>query len=521
MEDSPRHPVSKSGDTLRGPLSHMESALRELRMWKLRAEGVMSASDQILREWHTSDDDSIYSGAMELILGILPHELPGRFETWMSLIHPDDHPAYRSQIEAVLLSGGSFEIEYRARKNNGKYTLLLERGYFVTPEQGGGAVLSSVITDVSELREMESRLRQTQRAEAFGQLVGGVAHDFNNMLSVIIGYSQIMMEETDTSEENHIFLSEIEKAAARASSLTNQLLAFNKPPDTKRGRLTINELLLDISKMLKRLLGEQIELEIIPELTLWPLEADRSQIEQSFINLAVGARGTMPNGGKVTITAKNVTLREAKTINDQKIPPGDHVHVCLIQTPRLSSASAEQALANSSIKNAKMVIEQNDGHLVVSQSKDNEICFGVYFPSAQATPLTPAFINTIKTAKQSTILLVEDDTAMRRFIRTVLKRLGHIVISAPDGEEALALLEKSRPLEPNLLLTDMVMPRLGGLDLAQKLSEQFPKMPILLMSGYPEQHAIASKSGLEFSFLRKPFATGELISKVGCLLQGA
>ena len=521
MEDSPRHPVSKSGDTLRGPLSHMESALRELRMWKLRAEGVMSASDQILREWHTSDDDSIYSGAMELILGILPHELPGRFETWMSLIHPDDHPAYRSQIEAVLLSGGSFEIEYRARKNNGKYTLLLERGYFVTPEQGGGAVLSSVITDVSELREMESRLRQTQRAEAFGQLVGGVAHDFNNMLSVIIGYSQIMMEETDTSEENHIFLSEIEKAAARASSLTNQLLAFNKPPDTKRGRLTINELLLDISKMLKRLLGEQIELEIIPELTLWPLEADRSQIEQSFINLAVGARGTMPNGGKVTITAKNVTLREAKTIHDQKIPPGDHVHVCLIQTPRLSIASAEQALANSSIKNAKMVIEQNDGHLVVSQSKDNEICFGVYFPSAQATPLTPAFINTIKTAKQSTILLVEDDTAMRRFIRTVLKRLGHIVISAPDGEEALALLEKSRPLEPNLLLTDMVMPRLGGLDLAQKLSEQFPKMPILLMSGYPEQHAIALKSGLEFSFLRKPFATGELISKVGCLLQDA
>ena len=329
------------------------------------------------------------------------------------------------------------------------------------------------------------------------------------------------MEETDTSEENHIFLSEIEKAAARASSLTNQLLAFNKPPDTKRGRLTINELLLDISKMLKRLLGEQIELEIIPELTLWPLEADRSQIEQSFINLAVGARGTMPNGGKVTISAKNVTLREAKTIHDQKIPPGDHVHVCLIQTPRLSSASAEQALANSSIKNAKMVIEQNDGHLVVSQSKDNEICFGVYFPSAQAAPLTPAFINTIKTAKQSTILLVEDDTAMRRFIRTVLKRLGHIVISAPDGEEALALLEKSRPLEPNLLLTDMVMPRLGGLDLAQKLSEQFPKMPILLMSGYPEQHAIALKSGLEFSFLRKPFATGELISKVGCLLQDA
>jgi two-component system cell cycle sensor histidine kinase/response regulator CckA len=273
--------------------------------------------------------------------------------------------------------------------------------------------------------------------------------------------------------------------------------------------------------MLKRLLGEQIELEIIPEATLWPLEADRSQIEQSFINLAVGARGTMPNGGKITITAKNVTLREAKTIHDQKIPPGDHVHVCLIQTPRLFRTSAELALANSSVKSAQTVIEQNGGRLVVTESNDDEICFGLYFPSAQETPLAPASKNTIRTAKQATILLVEDDTAMRRFTRTVLKRLGHIVITAPDGEEALALLEKSRPLEPNLLLTDMVMPRLGGLELAQKLFEKFPKMPILLMSGYPEQHSIASNSDLEFSFLRKPFATGELISKVGCLLQDA
>jgi hypothetical protein len=520
MEDAPSHPVSKSGDTLHGPLSHMESALRELRMWKLRAEGVMSASDQILREWHTSDDDSVYSGAMELILGILPHELPGHFETWMSLIHLDDQASYRSQIEEVLLSGGSFEVEYRARRSNGKYTLLLERGYFIPPAQGGGAVLSSVITDVTDLREMESRLRQTQQVEAFGQLVGGVAHDFNNMLSVIIGYSQIMMEETDSSEENHTFLSEIEKAAARASSLTNQLLAFNKPPDIKRGRIAINDLLIDISKMLKRLLGEQIEFEFIPELDLWPLEADRSQIEQSFINIAVGARSTMPDGGRITITAKNVTQREARTIKDQTLPSRDLVNVRLIQARRSSLASVEQVRSNNSLKTASSIIEQNDGRLIVSQSKDTEICFDIYFPSAQERPSTPALKTTRRDAKQSTILLVEDDTAMRRFIRTVLKRLGHIVISAPDGEEALNLLKQSFPLQPALLVSDMVMPRLGGLDLARNLSEQYPEMQILLMSGYPEQQSIAADSGLEISFLRKPFATGELISKVGCLLQG-
>ena len=497
----------------------MESALRELRMWKLRAEGVMSASDQILREWHTSHDDSVYSGAMELILGILPHELPGQFETWMSLIHPDDHAAYRSRIEDVLLSGGAFEMEYRARRSNGKYTLLLERGYFITPEQGGGAVLSSVITDVSELREMQSRLRQAQKAEAFGQLVGGVAHDFNNMLSVIIGYSQIMMEETDASEERHTFLSEIEKAATRASSLTNQLLAFNKPPDIKRGRLVIKDLLTDISKMLKRLLGEQIELEFTPESDLWALEADRSQIEQSFINMAVGARGTMPDGGKITITAKNVTLREARALNGQTIPSGDFVNVRWIQAHRSAHPPLEQVLANNSLKTARSIIEQNAGHLVVVQSHDAEICFDIYFPGALETPATPAFKTSQRDAKESTILLVEDDTAMRRFIRTVLKRLGHIVISAPDGEEALKLLKKSAPLEPSLLVTDMVMPRMGGLDVALKLSAKYPEMQILFMSGYPDQQSIAADSGLDFAFLRKPFATGELISKVGCLLQ--
>jgi CheY-like chemotaxis protein len=340
------------------------------------------------------------------------------------------------------------------------------------------------------------------------------------MLSVIIGYSQIMMEETDASEENHTFLSEIEKAAARASSLTNQLLAFNSPPDVKRGRISINDLLIDISKMFKRLLGEQIELEVIPELELWPIQGDRSQIEQFFINMAVGARGTMPNGGKITISAKNLTLRETRAINGQALPSGDLVHVRLLQAPRLSRPSVEQCLAITSIKTAQSIIEQNEARLIVSQSHDKEICFDIYFQSAQQAPAAPAFKTIESGAKNATILLVEDDTAMRRFIRTVLKRLGHIVISAPDGEEALNLLKKSFPLQPALLVSDMVMPRLGGLDLARKLSEQYPEMLILLMSGYPEQQTIATDSGLEFSFLRKPFATGELISKVSCLLQG-
>jgi PAS domain S-box-containing protein len=142
----------------------LKSELRKLRQWKLRMEGAMQSAEQILREWDTAADETIYSGAMERILGIFPHEIAGQFEIWMLLIHPDDRMAYRREIERVLTEGGPFEAEYRARKKSGLYTILLERGYFISPAEGSSPVLCSVITDVADLREMEARLSRSQRA---------------------------------------------------------------------------------------------------------------------------------------------------------------------------------------------------------------------------------------------------------------------------------------------------------------------------------------------------------------------
>jgi PAS fold. len=171
----------------------------------LRATAAIEAAGQILREWDTASDESLYSGAVEMILGIYPHELDGRFETWVSLIHPDDRMAYRREIQRVLTEGVPFEIEYRSRKRSGQYTLLLERGYFTSLNEEASPVLSSMISDVSELRELEKRVRNAQRVEAFSQLTGGVAHDFNNMLSVVIGYTQILQEELKESDETKTF----------------------------------------------------------------------------------------------------------------------------------------------------------------------------------------------------------------------------------------------------------------------------------------------------------------------------
>ena len=495
----------------------LDTELRSLRQSRLRMEGAVEASGLILREWDTTADEALYCGAAETILGIFPHELLGSFEKWVMLIHPDDRSEYRKEIQRVLAEGGPFEIEYRIRKRGDKFTLLLERGYFINPSQGAHPVLSSMISDVSELRELETRVRKSQRVEAFSQLTGGVAHDFNNMLSVVIGYAQILMEEAPENAEQLGFLQEIEKAALRASSLTNQLLAFSKPPATRKGMLQLKELLNELVKMLDRLLGEGITLKIEPAHRVWAVQADRSQIEQVFINLAVACREAMPDGGEVLINLANETYGKATNFGEHVLPTGSYVRVSVSLLPQSDKFQPRNLDKNRSVVTARSVIEQNEGLLFINAGKQAPTRINIYFPSAVETTLPEAPEATPRrTDKAAEILLVEDDSSMRQFAKTVLARLGHKIHEASNGEEALELLEKNRDFAPDLLIADMVMPRLGGLELANVVSKKLPGAAVLLVSGYPDQQMIAQRS--RHSFLKKPFAVGELISRVGTLL---
>ena len=495
----------------------LDTELRSLRQSRLRMEGAVEASGLILREWDTASDEALYCGAAESILGIFPHELLGSFEKWVMLIHPDDRGEYRKEIQRVLAEGGPFEIEYRIRKRGDKHTLLLERGYFINPAQGAHPVLSSTISDVTQLRDLESRVRKSQRVEAFSQLTGGVAHDFNNMLSVVIGYAQILMEEAPENAEQLGFLQEIEKAALRASSLTNQLLAFSKPPATRKGMLQLREILNELVKMLDRLLGERITLRIEPAHGIWSVQADRSQIEQVFINLAVACREAMPSGGDVVIASANEIYGEATLFGDHVLPAGGYVRVSLNLVPQSEKSQPRNLDKNRSIAAARAVIEENEGLLFVHSARQSRTRINIYFPSATEAPVanTPEAAPS-RTAKASKILLVEDDSSMRQFAKTVLSRLGHEIHEAANGEEAMAFIEKNRDFAPDLLIADMVMPRLGGLELANIVSKKLPGASILLVSGYPDQQTIAQRSG--HSFLKKPFAVGELISRAGTLL---
>jgi len=494
----------------------LDTEMRSLRQSRLRVEGAVEASGLILREWDTSTDEALYCGAAESILGIFPHELLGSFEKWVLLIHADDRADYRKEIQRVLNEGGPFEIEYRIRKRGDKHTLLLERGYFVSPSQGAHPVLSSMISDVSRLRDLESRLKKSQRVEAFSQLTGGVAHDFNNMLSVVIGYAQILMEESAENREQTAFLKEIEKAALRASSLTNQLLAFSKPPATRKGILQLGELLQELLKMLGRLLGESIGLKIEPGKDLWPVQADRSQIEQVFINLAVACREALQGGGQVLIASTNESHGEAKHFGEHVLPAGSYVRVSLDLEPATGSPQPRHLEKNRSVFAARSVIEQNEGLLFVHYAQ-GRARINIYFPSAtEAVAARPLEAAPKHPAKAASILLVEDDSSLRQFTRTVLSRLGHNVLEAADGEEALAILQNDPSFSPDLLVTDMVMPRMGGLELSKLFSKKRPGAAVLLVSGYPEQQVAAQHSG--HPLLKKPFAVGELITRVGSLI---
>ena len=506
-------------EALREKEDAVERDLRGLRQWRLRTEGAIESSGLILREWDTARDESIYCGAMESILGIYPHEMSGTFETWANLIHPDDRPSYRREIQRVLTEGGPFQIEYRTKRRNGQYTLLLERGYFISQMQGATPVLSSMITDVSELRELESRLRQAQRVEAFSQLTGGVAHDFNNMLSVVVGYTQILLEDIPADDDRRTFLAEIEKAAMRASSLTNQLLAFTKPATVRRASVQANDVLNDVSKMLRRLLGEQITLELKTGDRIWPIQVDRAQLEQVLINLAAASRESMPGGGSLTLSTSNETIAEARTVGHEQLPPGRYVRVRILLEPESGRAGSKAFEKKRGVSAAADTIEKNDGVFAVLPADDGRIMIELYLPSAAESEKPklkkPAPSTVSKSAK---ILLVEDDTAMRQLAKIVLSRLGHQVIEAVDGENALEILTGTEPLRPDLIITDIVMPRMGGIELAKKVSSFLPDTPVLLATGYPEQEVVATSTAPQFELLRKPFAVGDLISKVGALL---
>jgi len=380
------------------------------------------------------------------------------------------------------------------------------------------------------LEKTEEQLRQSQKLEAVGRLAGGIAHDFNNLLTVIIGYSDLISRKGGLDARVTERVEEIHKAAVRASSLTRQLLAFSRKQVLKPQVLDLNELVEGLSKMLSRLIGEDVQIINSLGAGLGKVNADPGQIEQILINLAVNARDAMPEGGQITIKTANAELDQAYSDMHMAVKPGHYVMLAVSDTGLGMDAATRERVFEPFFTTKEVgkgtglglsmvygIVKQSGGNIWIYSEPGHGATFKIYLPlitddSLVAVP-TEGTENLVTNAAE-TILLVEDEEMVRKLTRDILESRGYRVLSAQDGEEALTLCRTHRE-EIQLLLTDVVMPKMNGKKAAEAIMALHPEMGVLYMSGFTDD-AIVHHGVLHpgMNFIEKPFTAEVLARKV-------
>jgi PAS domain S-box-containing protein len=395
---------------------------------------------------------------------------------------------------------------------------------------GAGAIVGTlgILKDVSERRELEAQLRQSQKMEAVGRLAGGIAHDFNNLLTVITGRAQLMQARLrpDTAEYRDVKL--VRTTAERAGMLTRQLLAFSRKQVLRPQVLDLNDVVAQVEPLLRRLIGEDIELAVAPDPGLGRTKADPGQIEQVIINLAVNARDAMPEGGRLTIETANVELDEAYAARHLGIRPGGHVMLAVSDTGiGMDEATRSRVFepffttkepgkgTGLGLATVYGIVQQSGGSVHLYSEPGHGTSFKIYLPLVKEDlAVSEAPPETEVAGGREIILLVEDESEVRALSRDILKALGYTVLEAQDPEEAM-LRADQHPGPIDLLLTDVIMPRMSGRVLAERLSPQRPEMRTLYMSGYTDDaivHHGVLPSGAPF--VEKPFTPDGLARKV-------
>jgi len=378
------------------------------------------------------------------------------------------------------------------------------------------------------LSRTEEQLRQVQKMEAVGRLAGGVAHDFNNILSVIIGYSEILLEKTLSDDPKRRLLGQIIKAGNRAADLTRQLLTFSRQEVVELKSIDLNQIITDMDKMIRRVVGEDVELTTIPKEGLGRIKADMSHLEQVIMNLVVNARDAMPNGGSLVIETGNVELDSSHSQDDVEVQAGAHVMLAISDTgigmdPATRAKIFEPFFTTKErghgtglgLSTVYGIVKQAGGTIWVYSEIAKGTSFKVYFPRFLGEEELSIGHSATATAVGGveTVLLVEDDLQLRSMVRDILAGKGYTVLESKSPADALLISEKyDRAIQ--LLLTDVIMPKMNGRDLSIKILAQRPETRVLYMSGYTDNVVIQSNIMDAALLLQKPFTPGSLARKV-------
>jgi two-component system cell cycle sensor histidine kinase/response regulator CckA len=442
-----------------------------------------------------------------------------------ALFHEEDRERLRDDLQGVVDGGGKAEVVYRLRDREGEPPRHVKGTAWIEKDEAGRPQrLHGTIQDITDVRLLEEQLRQAQKLEAIGRLAGGVAHDFNNLLVSILGHSDLLFPSTEKDERQRWHVEEIRKAGKRAESLTRQLLAFGRRQVLQPEVLDLNRILEDLHAFLARLIGEDIDLAM--ELADRPVlvEADAGQIEQVVVNLVANARDAMPTGGRVTLgtgvrtgaaSADDDAGRWALlTVRDSGV--GMDPETCgRIFEPFFTTKEVGKG-TGLGLATVYGIVKQSGGDIRVHSETGEGTTFTVELPAARpgSVPAADADEALADAGGAESILVVEDDDAVAAVISESLRSKGYGVTRATNGEDALSLLE-SGAAEVDLVLTDVVMPRMGGRDLVERLRRGWPALKAIYMSGYTDDVRLARREGDEdVAFLQKPFKPSVLTAKV-------
>lgn len=515
--------LARSQEILRKREAHLEEAQRiaHIGSW----------------EWEAATDAPVWSKELCKILGLDPAKPAPPLAEQDSIYTPESMKKMRAAVDVAMQTGDPYEIELEGKRADGSPIWLLARGEVMRDEKGAFTGLRGTALDITdrklaeqEREKLQAQLLQAQKVESVGRLAGGVAHDFNNMLSVILGYTELALATASPAEQLHAYLKEVEKAARRSADLTRQLLAFARKQTVAPEVLNLNDTLEAMLTMLRRLIGENIDLAWLPASRLWRVKMDPSQIDQVMINLCVNARDAITGVGRITIETKNVTVDKPDRESFHDCVPGKYVMLTVTDT---GYGMDQETLANIfepffttkglgkgtglGLATVFGIIKQNHGFINVASEPGRETTFTIYLPAlpeAAAGKTDDQRPDEALHSHGETVLLVEDDPAVMDLGRCMLERLGYNVLSANTPKEAIRL-TREHPGEIHLLITDVIMPEMNGRDLAEQLLANCPNLKCLFMSGYTA-NVIAHHGVLDedILFLPKPFTARELALQV-------
>jgi PAS domain S-box-containing protein len=453
---------------------------------------------------------------------------------WLHAVHPNDRERVQQVWTSAVKAGTNHNIDYKVLRSDGEYRDMVVRGVPVVGKDGTIREWIGTATDVTEQRELEEQCRQSQKMEAMGRLAGGVSHDFNNIMGVIIGYSDLLLSSMSQDDLQRPKIEQIKKAGYRAAALTRQMLAFSRKQILLPKVLDLNNVVSDTSKLLSRVIGKNIELITRLDADLGRVRADPTQIDQVLMNLAINARDAMAGGGKLIIETKNTELDDSYGKSTQSnVRPGSYVLLTVSDTgigmdKETKNRMFEPFFASKDIGKATGlglatvygIVKQSGGYIAVYSEVGKGTSFKVYLPRVNEAVTCKAAEKPLPLlVGAETILLVEDEVGLREVSHRLLESLGYTVLEAANSAEAINI--AGRYHEPiDLLITDVVMPGMDGRQLAGSIVASRPAIRVLYMSGHAEDvilHYAILKPGV--AFLQKPFTRDALAIQVRDILK--